>query len=156
MCLAINSSPPRASSAPSDDTDDADDLYDNLKPSVYLDADEDAANAPSSGPLLLIVRNSGAKSNIPAFAMDIRVVKVLSETSDGDSVTYKVRMSDGFTEIVRTSSHSFPSSPLHPRLNSNLNIIYYIHRTHISSFHETSCYPFLVEKRPMRNTKTVY
>jgi hypothetical protein len=88
--------------------------------------------------------------------MDIRVVNILSEMSHGASVTYRAQMSDGFIETVRAHSlqllpfSTSPTTKLKPQQSLS------IHLTNISSFHEMSCCPFLVEKTPLRNTKTAW
>jgi hypothetical protein len=104
MFVAINKgSPTRASSSPSDISAEEDD---NSTPSFHLDLDEADNHAgpktPRAGAVQVLLSISNAQSEPPTSTMNIRVVKVLREKSDEYSVSYKVRMSDGFTEIVRS------------------------------------------------------
>jgi len=104
MFVAVNSSPAGASSRAREDPGEEDD---NSRPSLHFDLDETdsyaGTNIPGDGPLQVLLRNSSTPAD-NRVAMDIRAVKVLHETSDGYSVTYKVRMSDGFIETVRPPS----------------------------------------------------
>lgn len=88
---------------------------DDSTPSFHLDLDEAnhaGPKAPRAGALKVIISNSDAQPGPPTSTMNIRVVKVLREKSDAYSVSFKVRMSDGFVENVRSCSPSY-SSALH-------------------------------------------
>jgi hypothetical protein len=94
----------RASSSPYEIADDEEE--DHLPPSFNLnetnDESHNLADRETTEPVTvqIILSNPSASVEPPISAIQISVVKVLHEISDGYSVFYKVLVSDGFVETV--------------------------------------------------------